>query len=87
MMRTCEMRFPGLDARSHRGQIRWELFVDHDVRDVLITSRRDALCVMFLGEPRFAEWTRILAEAGYPTPEFGGPPADAIDDSPFGAAA
>jgi hypothetical protein len=81
MMRTCEMRFPGFDARSNRGLIRWELFVDHDLREVLVTSRDDALCVVFLGLPRFTEWTRALTEAGFPAPEFGGPPADAIDES------
>ena len=86
-MRTCEMRFPGFDARSNRGLIRWELFVDHDLRDVLMTSRDDALCVVFLGEPRFTEWTRVLTEAGFPRPEFAGPPADTIDANLSDAAA
>jgi len=86
-MRTCEMRFPGFDARSNRGLIRWELFVDHDLRDVLMTSRDDALCVVFLGEPRFMEWTRVLTEAGFPRPEFGDAPADAIDEGLSDAAA
>ena len=86
-MRTCEIRFPGFDARSNRGMIRWELFIDHDLRDVLMTSRDDALCVVFLGEPRFTEWARILVEAGFPPPEFGGPPADVIDASLSDAAA
>ncbi|MEA2196350.1 MAG: hypothetical protein QOJ25_401 [Solirubrobacteraceae bacterium] len=86
-MRRCEMRFLGLDARSNRGPIRWELFIDHDLRDVLMTSRDDALCVVFLGEPRLTEWTRILTDAGFPAPEFGGPPSDAIDESLFDAAA
>jgi hypothetical protein len=86
-MRTCEMRFPGFDARSNRGPIRWELFVDHDLRDVLMTSRDDALCVVFLGEPRFTEWTQVLTEAGFPRPEFILPPADAIDESLSDAAA
>ena len=86
-MRTCEMRFPGFDARSKRGLIRWELFIDHDLRDVLLTSRADALCVVFLGEPRFMEWTRILTAAGFPSAEFGGPPADAINETLSDAAA
>ena len=86
-MRRCEMRFPGFDARSNRGPIRWELFTDHNLRDVLMTSRDDALCVVFLGEPRITEWTRILTDAGFPAPEFGGPPADAIDESLSDAAA
>jgi hypothetical protein len=86
-MRTCQMRFPGFDARSNRGKIRWELFIDHDVKDVFMTSRDDTLCVVFVGEARFTEWTRILAEAGLPRPEFGGPQADAVDESLFDAAA
>ena len=86
-MLRCEMRFPGFDARSNRGLIRWELFIDHDVKDVLMTSRDDTLCVVFLGEARFTEWTRILAEADFPRPEFGGPQADAIDESRSDAAA
>ena len=86
-MRRCEMRFPGFDARSNRGPIRWELFIDHDLKDVLTTSRDDTLCVRFLGEARFAEWTLILAEAGFPRPEFGGPQADVIDESLSDAAA
>jgi hypothetical protein len=64
-----------------------KLFIDHDLRDVLMTSRDDALCVVFLGEPRITEWTRILTEAGFPAPQFGGPPADAINESLFHAAA
>ena len=86
-MRTCEMRFPGFDARSNRGLIRWELFVDHDLRDVLMTSHDDALCVVFLGEPRFTEWTRLLVEAGLPRPEFCGRPADTLGESLSDAAA
>jgi hypothetical protein len=86
-MPRCEMRFPGFDARSSRGMIRWELFVDHDLRDVLLTSRGDALCLVFLGEPRFTEWTRILTEAGLPRPEFAGAPADTIDEGLSDAAA
>jgi hypothetical protein len=86
-MRRCEMRFPGFDARSNRGPIRWELFIDHALQDVLMTSRDDALCVVFLGEPRIKEWTRILTEAGFPAPQFGGPPSDAIDESLFEDAA
>jgi hypothetical protein len=86
-MRTCEMRFPGFDARSNRGLIRWALFIDHNVRDVLMTSRDDALCVVFLGAPALSEWTLSLIEAGFPRPEFGGPPADAIDESLSDAAA
>jgi hypothetical protein len=81
------MRFHGFDARSNRGLIRWELFIDHDLQDVLMTSRDDALCVVFLCEPRFTEWTRVLIEAGFPRPEFGDPPADTLVESRSDAAA
>jgi hypothetical protein len=81
------MRFPGFDARSTRGSIRWELFIHHEVVEVLLTTRQDALCVVFVGGPRQALWTRTLTKAGYPAPEFGGPPADVISESPFDTAA
>jgi hypothetical protein len=63
------------------------LFIDHDLKDVLMTTRDDTLCVVFVGEARVTEWTRILVDAGFPQPEFGGPPADAIDDGLSDAAA
>jgi hypothetical protein len=81
------MHFPGYDARSNRRLIRWELFIDPDLKDVLTTSRADTLRVVFRGEARFAQWTRIIVEAGFPKPEFGGPPADATDESLSDAAA
>jgi hypothetical protein len=76
-MDRCEMRFPGYDARSNRGLIRWELFLDHDVRDVLLTSRDDTLCVIYRGQPDLIRWAATLIEAGFPTPRFGEVPAEA----------
>jgi hypothetical protein len=43
----------------------------HDeVRDVLLTTRADTLCVAFRGEPDPDGWTATLTEAGFPTPRF-----------------
>ena len=67
-MRTYEMRFPGFDARSNRGPIRWELFLHPDVRDVLVTPREDTLMVLFRGEPDPSGWARTLEAAGFPAP-------------------
>ena len=86
-MRTCDMRFPGYDARSNRGVIRWELFTDHDVRDVVLTTRRDTLRVVFIGEPDLVGWTQKLDDAGFPRPQFDGPVSDEIAEVPEDAAA
>ena len=86
-MRTLDMRFPGFDARSNRGVIRWALFIDHDVRDVLLTHRRDTLRVVFIGEPDVINWTQRLDEEGFPLPEFDGEPSDEITEIPEDAAA
>jgi hypothetical protein len=40
---TCELRFRGYDAASQRGAIRWKLFLDRHVRDVLLTPSADKL--------------------------------------------
>jgi hypothetical protein len=86
-MRTYEMQFPGFDARSNRGVIRWELFLHRDVRDVLITPREDTLLVVFRGEPDLRGWARTLAEAGLPVPRIDGKPPDRIVQPPGGPAA
>jgi hypothetical protein len=69
-MKNCEMRIPGYDAVTHRGLIRWELFLHDEVRDVLPTTRADTLCVIFRGEPDPNGWTATLTEAGFPAPRF-----------------
>src|SRR5947209_443717 len=62
-MHSYEIRFPGFDARSNRGLIRWELFLHRDVRDVLLTTREDTLQVVFRGEPDTTRWSQTLVEA------------------------
>jgi hypothetical protein len=64
------MRFPHYDARTNRGQIRWELFLHQEVRDVLFTSRQDTLSVVFRGPMNPAAWATTLTEAGFPVPVF-----------------
>ena len=86
-MRTCDMRFPGFDARSNRGRIRWELFTHRDVADVLLTLREDTLCVVFRGAPNPVGWARTLSEAGLPRPRFAGPRDGAVLNGPRDAAA
>ena len=68
-MNTCELRFPaGFDAGAQRGEIRWQLFLDRDVRDVEPTSRPDTLRVHHHGDPDLAQWTAALAEEDFPAP-------------------
>lgn len=67
-MHTCELQFPGFDARSNLGEIRWELFLDGDVRKVQSTSREDTLLVVSSSEPNPRAWARTLGEAGLPVP-------------------
>ena len=69
-MNTSELRFPaGFDAGAHRGEIRWQLFLHRDVRDVVPTDRPDTLRVLHHGEPDLAGWTAALAEENFPAPE------------------
>ena len=75
-MRTCEMEFPGFDARSHRGVIRWELFLYPEVRDVRLTPRPDTLLVVFRGQLDPSAWAKTLGDAGLPVPRFASPASD-----------
>jgi hypothetical protein len=86
---TCsrDMRFPGYDARSHRGLIRWELFLHRDVRDVLITPQADTLRVVYRGDPDLDGWAQTLTGAGFPKPCFDGGASGEIADSSDHAAA
>lgn len=86
-MRTCEMQFPGFDARSNRGLIRWELFLHSDVREVLMTPREDTLVVVFRGEPDPSGWAKTLREAGFPRPRIADEAHDQLASPPHGAAA
>ena len=86
-MRTYEMWFPGFDARTNRGRIRWELFLHRDVRDVLLTTRDDTLLVVFRGEPDPTGWARTLRQAGLPEPHIDGQHPGRIVPPPHDAAA
>lgn len=70
-MSSCTVRFADRDVRSERGFIRWELFVDWDVRDVLLTDRPDTLRILFRGSPDLPAWSKLITDAGYPPPCFG----------------
>lgn len=70
-MNTCKIQFSGLDARAERNAIRWALFLHKDVRDLLLTSRADTLCVVHRGAPDPAGWTATLKDAGYREPRVG----------------
>ena len=86
-MRTYEMQFPGFDARSNRGLIRWELFLHADVRDVLPTPRGDTLMVVFRGEPDPSGWAKTLERAGLPVPRKADEAPERIAPPPHDAAA
>jgi len=70
---STDIRFPGYDARSERGSIRWELFLDWDVREVLMTPEADTLKVIHRADPNPAAWIATLAAAGFPEPVIGEP--------------
>jgi hypothetical protein len=86
-MNSCAMRFPGYDARSNRGLIRWELFLHPEVRDVLLTPRTDTLCVVYQGELNLLGWAATLTEAGLPMPSFGDPVVGVVSTDDSGDAA
>jgi hypothetical protein len=86
-MCSRDMRFPGYDARSHRGVIRWELFLHRDVRDVLITPQADTLRVVYRGDSDLDGWAQTLTGAGFPKPYFDGRASGEIADSSYHDAA
>jgi hypothetical protein len=45
--------------------VRWELFLFHDVRDVVPTDRPDVLTVVYRGEPELPRWLETLRSAGF----------------------
>jgi hypothetical protein len=53
------------NGRRSALEIRRELFAFPEIMEVFITSRSDALMVVYSGRPRPAEWLRALREAGY----------------------
>jgi hypothetical protein len=58
-----ELTHPAL-ARHDVRLVRWELFVIHDVRDVLPSSRPETIVVAHRGPAREDEWLAVLAAAG-----------------------
>jgi hypothetical protein len=52
-------------GREMVSAIRWELFVFHDVRDVVATDRPDVLHVIHRGAPDPSGWREVLRSAGY----------------------
>lgn len=70
-MNSTHIRFPGYDARSSRGPIRWELFLDRNVRDVLTTPQADTLKVIPMSDPDPVAWAVTLKAGGYPDPVIG----------------
>lgn len=70
-MNTCPIQFPGYDARAERGAIRWELFLDQNIRNVLRTERADTLRIVFNEAAVPAAWAKLLTDAGFPEPLFG----------------
>jgi hypothetical protein len=86
-MHTYELQFPGFDARSNLGEIRWELFLYPDVRQVQSTSREDTLLVVSRSEPNPRAWAKTLADAGLPVPRIHDASLDRSSSFPDDAAA
>jgi hypothetical protein len=84
---TCELRFRGYDAASQRGAIRWELFLDRQVRDVLLTPSADTLRVLHDGSADPEHWCASLRAAGFPTPHVGASQEVLAADEPRDAVA
>jgi hypothetical protein len=84
---TCELRFRGYDAASQRGAIRWELFLDRQVRDVLLTPSADTLRVLHNGSADPEHWCALLWAAGFPTPHVGASQEVLAADEPRDAVA
>jgi hypothetical protein len=66
---SCDLRFPAYDAVAQHAAIRWTLFADRDVVDVLPTLHRDTLRLRHRGDADPAGWRTVLTAAGFPAPE------------------
>jgi hypothetical protein len=66
LMNVCKLRVTGaVDARAV-AQVRWELFVFPEIRDVLPTLEPETVAVLWEGSTADPErWCRALARAGY----------------------
>lgn len=83
-MNVCKLRVTGaVDARAV-AQVRWELFVSPEIRDVLPTLEPETVAVLWEGataDPR--RWCRALTRAGYEAKP--GEPASTLEDRPTAA--
>jgi hypothetical protein len=70
-LHAYEIRVPG--GRDMVSAIRWELFVFHDVREVLATDRPDVVIVIHRDQPQPSRWLETLRSAGYSVTADGGP--------------
>jgi len=70
IVNTCTIHFSGFDARAQRGSIRWALFLDWNIREVLLTEHSGTLQIIFNGAPDPAAWADLLTDAGFPPPSF-----------------
>ena len=61
-MNVTELTHPGLAAQDWRW-VRWELFVFHEVRDVMPGARADTVRVVHRGPARVDEWIAALVAA------------------------
>lgn len=61
-----ELRFPG--GSDQWCWVRWELFIFHDVRDVLATTDRDRVLVVHRGRAQPERWLQALRDSGLDSP-------------------
>jgi hypothetical protein len=80
-MNVCKLRVSGaVDARAV-AQVRWELFVFPEIRDVLPTLEPETVAVLWEGATADPQrWCRALAEAGYEADPI--EPLPALEDRP-----
>jgi hypothetical protein len=71
IVNSCTVRFADRDVRAERGAIRWELFLDWNIRDAVLTDRSDTLRILFRDGSDPPAWSKLLTDAGYPEPSFG----------------
>lgn len=64
-----ELRFPRGSALWR--WVRWELFIFHDVRDVLATRDPDLVLVVHRGLAQTERWLRTLRDAGLDSRQIG----------------
>lgn len=67
-MNSCDLRFPAYDAAARHASIRWALFADRNVHDVLPTLHADTLRVRHRGPADADGWRATLTAAGFPAP-------------------